>query len=156
MLALARSGCRTTGNWSIGTVNPSRRARELIAPQLLDGFHGCRRSCWAWFFCPTQRPMRNGVLPQRYRPFSNAPRRIISQAHIKAVARWNCWIVSNRSVYRISTAMPFSPDRPATVPCSRRRPIDVGGQAQVGFGLAAARGEEQQVGQGLGLSLRSG
>ena len=45
-----------------------------------------------------------------------------SQAQIRAVARWNCWSVSSRSVYRISTATPFSPERPATVPCSRRRP----------------------------------
>ena len=72
---------------------------------------------------PTHRPMRNGVLPQRGRPCSRALRRIDSQAQIRAVARWNCWIVSSRSVYRIRTAMPSSPDRPATVPCSRRRPI---------------------------------
>ena len=34
-----------------------------------------------------------------------------SQAQIKAVARWNCWMVNSRSVYRISTAIP-----PSTMP----------------------------------------
>ena len=71
---------------------------------------------------PTHRPMRNGVLPQRLSPLLMAVRRMSSQAQIRAAARWNCWSVSSRSVYRISTVTPFSPERPSTVPCSRRRP----------------------------------
>ena len=70
-------------------------------------------------FCPTHSPMRNGSLPHVF----SSLRRMTSQAQIRAVARWNCWIVSNRSVYRINTATPNSPVRPATVPWSRRRPI---------------------------------
>ena len=51
-------------------------------------------------------------------PCGECPRRRRSGA----AARWNCWSVRSRSVYRISTVMPFSPERPSTVPCSRRRP----------------------------------
>src|SRR4051794_20835785 len=70
---------------------------------------------------PTQRPIRNGVLPQRASPLLRALRRMSSQAQISAAPRWNCWSVRSRSVYRIRTATPFSPERPSTTPCSRRK-----------------------------------
>ena len=71
------------------------------------------------------------------------------------MARWNCWMVSSRRVYRISTAMPSSPERPSTVPCSRRMAKREGRQPEVGFGLAAAGGEPEQVGHGV-VGSRSG
>ena len=94
--------------------------------------------------------MRNGVLPQRLSPLLMAVRRMSSQAQIRAAARWNCWSVSSRSVYRISTVTPFSPERPSTDPLQPPQAERVGGQAQVGFGLAAARGEPEQIGDGVG------
>ena len=60
--------------------------------------------------------MRNGASPQR----PGSSRRISSQAQMSAEARWNCCEVSRRSVYRMITATPSRPSRPATTPCSLR------------------------------------
>lgn len=57
---------------------------------------------------PTHSPIRNGLRPHR----SSFSRRITSQAQISAAARWNCWMVSSRSVYRMMTATPCSASSP--------------------------------------------
>ena len=72
----------------------------------------------------THNPSRNGVVPHRGSPAASRSRRSVSHAHTSAAARWNCWAVSNRSVYRISTATPRVPSRSASpepiTPCKRR------------------------------------
>ena len=94
--------------------------------------------------------MRNGVLPQRWSPRASAWRRMTSQAQIRVVARWNCWRVSSRRVYRIRTAIPSSPDRPSTTPWRRRMATVKAVRPEVGLGLAAAGGEPEEVGHGVG------
>ena len=93
--------------------------------------------------------MRNGVRPQRLSPFSNAPRRIISQAHIKA--RGPLELLNREQPQRV----PHQHGDAVFARSARHGALespqahDVGGQAQVCFGLAAARGKEQQIGQGF-------
>src|SRR5207244_3660760 len=57
---------------------------------------------------PTQRPIPIEVLPRSgtLSTLFAARLRRSSQAKIIAAARWNCWIVRRRSVYRIKTATP--------------------------------------------------
>ena len=63
-------------------------------------------------------------MPHRESPAASRSRRSVSHAHTSAAARWNCWAVSSRSVYRISTATPRVPSRSASpepiTPCRRR------------------------------------
>ena len=51
---------------------------------------------------PTHSPIEIGLLPN----FLGSSRLTSSQAQIKDAARWNCWLVKSRNVYRMSTRHP--------------------------------------------------
>ena len=93
---------------------------------------------------PTQSPMRNGVMPQRLSPFSNALRRIdLAGTH---QGRGPLELLNGEQPQRV----PHQHGHAVFARSSRHSALqspqahDVGRQAQIGFGLAAARGEEQQ------------
>ena len=51
---------------------------------------------------PSQTPIEIGTVPSR----SGCRRRSHSSAQISVAARWNCWLVSSRRVYRVMTVVP--------------------------------------------------
>jgi len=73
-------------------------------------------------FCPgcPHRDSSAALLQVRLRPVGRGTDVVLPLGQISVVARWHCWRVSSRRVYRMSTATPCSPERPATAPCSRR------------------------------------
>ena len=74
---------------------------------------------------------------------------------MSVAARWNCWAVSSRK--RVAHEHPDATLArvPADLTLQAADRKREGGQAEVGLGLAAAGGEEQQVGgAGVELALR--
>ena len=63
-----------------------------------------------------------------------ASRRITSHAQMSAAARWNCWAVSRRSVWRMTIATVAAVEA-SDLALQAPNGKGVGTQAEVGFGL---------------------
>ena len=94
--------------------------------------------------------MRNGVLPQRLSPLFKclAANRLAGTDQSRGPLELLNRQQSQRVPHQHGHALVADPARDGSLqsPQTHR----VGGEAQVGFGLAAACGEEEQVGQGFG------
>ena len=143
--------CRTTGRSSAGTGVPTRR-RALVASGLLDRLARRRRSVGRGRAAHPQADAERRLAPAGVAVLQGLAADRLAGADQR---RGPLELLDGQQAQRVPHQHGHarrSPTRPATVPCSRRMAMRVGGEPQVRLGLAAAGGEEEQVGERLGAS----